>query len=244
MSYPSTGSTGDAYKWAEKLGHRVAAPRPALVPLVDRDGICSKMQGLSLKNVRFTLIQEGREIYSGQGEMLFTHFGLSGPIILTASSYIDHGKNMDTLKGVLDIKPALSEEQLDARLLRDFKTSGNKLLKTYLTGLMPEKLEYLFFRETGLGPDLRVNQVTRGIREKLIKALKGMDINIAGTRPVSEAIVTAGGIITKEINPSTMESKLVKNLYFAGEAIDVSALTGGYNLQIAFSTGYAAGMSV
>ncbi len=243
LSYPSTGSTGDAFRWAHEWGHSVIALRPALVPLVDKTGICQKMQGLTLKNIRFTLFQNNKEVYAEQGEMLFTHFGLSGPVVLSASSFIHYDQDISTLMGEIDLKPALTQEQLDARLLRDFDQNKNKQLKTYLPALMPAKLETLFFDVANIDPEIRIHEISREVRGRIVQTLKGMRIAISGTRPVAEAIITAGGINVKEINPKTMESKIVKNLYFAGEALDVSALTGGYNLQIAFSTGYAAGVA-
>ncbi len=244
VSYPLTGSTGDGYVWAEKLGHRLVPASPALIPLEDEHNICAKMQGLALKNVTFTLYQNNKCIYTEQGELLFTHFGISGPVVLSASSYINYSKNTDDLYCTIDLKPALSKEKLEARLLRDFAEHKNKQLKTYMSELMPSKLIHPFLAETRLDGQMQINEITKETRKKLVDALKAFRIKIAGARPIGEAIVTAGGVAVKDINPSTMESKVIPGLYFAGELVDVSAQTGGYNLQIAFSTGYLAGSSV
>lgn len=243
-SYPLTGSTGDGYRLAEAFGHTLVPPRPALVPLEDMHHICPKMQGLTLKNVNFSLFQNEKRIYEEQGELLFTHFGLSGPIVLSSSSFIDHKKDPLALRAEVDLKPALSTEKLDARIVREFEENRNKQLKNVMTELLPSKLIFPFLRESGLDPEKSVNGVTKQERAQLVHALKHFSIMIADTRPIEEGIVTAGGVGVKEINPSTMESKLVKNLYFAGEMIDVDAKTGGFNLQIAFSTGFLAGASV
>lgn len=244
VSYPLTGSTGDGYVWAEKLGHRLVPASPALIPLEDEHNICAKMQGLALKNVTFTLYQNNKCIYTEQGELLFTHFGISGPEVLSASSYINYSKNTDDLYCTIDLKPALNKEKLEARLLRDFAEHKNKQLKTYMSELMPSKLIHPFLAETRLDGQMQINEITKETRKKLVDALKAFRIKIAGARPIGEAIVTAGGVAVKDINPSTMESKVIPGLYFAGELVDVSAQTGGYNLQIAFSTGYLAGSSV
>lgn len=243
-SYPLTGSTGDGYRFAQELGHQVIPPRPALVPLEDMHHICPKMQGLALKNVNFTLFQNDKRLYSEQGELLFTHFGLSGPVVLSASSFIDHKKQPLSLRAEIDLKPALSIEQLDARLLREFEAAQNKQLKNVMPELLPGKMIHPFLTESGLDPDKAVNSITRQERERLCRSLKAFSIAVADTRPIEEGIITSGGVCVKEINPSTMESKLVRNLYFAGEVIDVDAKTGGFNLQIAFSTGFLAGTSV
>lgn len=243
-SYPLTGSTGDGYRFAEKLGHSMIGPAPALIPLEDAHGICPKMQGLTLKNIGFSLFQNNKKIYEEQGELLFTHFGISGPVVLSASNHIDHKKQPLELTAEIDFKPALSEDKLDARLMREFEENQNKQLKNVMTNLLPQKAIHPFLRETKLDGNKAINGITKEERMMLGHGLKHFSIRIADTRPIEEAIVTAGGISVKEINPSTMESKIVQNLYFAGEIIDVHALTGGFNLQIAFSTGFLAGSSV
>lgn len=242
ISYPQTGSTGDGYKIAEGFGHSIVELAPALVPL-DAQAICAGMQGLSLKNVGFSLYQCGKKIYYEQGELLFAHFGLSGPVVISASSYIDHTKKMD-LYGLIDLKPALSSEKLDARTLREFEANNNKRLKNVMSELLPSKMIEPFLGEIGLDAEKQPSRITRGERKKLVEGLKAFRIGVFGTRPVEEAIITAGGVNVQELNPSTMESRLIENLYFAGEVCDVSAQTGGFNLQIAFSTGYLAGNSV
>lgn len=243
-SYPLTGSTGDGYRFAQAFGHTLTPPRPALAALEDLHHVCPKMQGLTLKNVKFSLFQNEKRIYDEQGELLFTHFGLSGPVVLSASSFIDHKKEPLSLRAEIDLKPALSEDKLEARLIREFEANRNKQLKNVMTELLPGKLIYPFLRESGLDPEKLVNSITKQERAALIHALKHFSIAIAEPRPVEEGIVTAGGVCVREINPSTMESRIVKNLYFAGEVIDVDAKTGGFNLQIAFSTGFLAGTSV
>ncbi len=243
-SYPLTGSTGDGYRFAEQFGHSVIPPVPALIALEDAHGICPKMQGLTLKNIGFSLFQNNRKIYAEQGELLFTHFGISGPVVLSASNYIDHNKQPLDLRVEIDFKPALTEEKLDMRLVREFEANQNKQLKNVMTNLLPQKAIYPFLREAKLDGNKAVNSITKEERMELCRGLKHFAIRIADTRPIEEAIITAGGVEVKEINPSTMESKIVQNLYFAGEIIDVHALTGGFNLQIAFSTGFLAGNSV
>lgn len=243
-SYPLTGSTGEGYRFAKELGHTVRPLHPALVPLEDVHHICPKMQGLTLKNIYFTLFQNEKRIYGEQGELIFTHFGLSGPVVLSASSFIDHQKQPLSLRAEIDLKPALSAEKLEARILREFTSSQNKRIKTVMASLMPGKMIYPFLTETGIEPDKPVHSITKKERESLCRQLKAFSISIADTRPIEEGIVTSGGVCVREIDPSTMESKLVHNLYFAGEVIDVDAKTGGFNLQIAFSTGFLAGTSV
>ena len=243
-SYPLTGSTGDGYRFAQEFGHTIVAPRPALIPLEDMHHICPKMQGLTLKNIGFSLYQDQKKLYEEQGELLFTHFGLSGPVVLSASSFINHTKQPLALRAEIDLKPALGMDKLDARLVREFDANKNKQLKNVMDTLMPQKLIYPFLRENHLDAEKPVNSVTKQERALLCHALKHFSISIADTRPIEEAIVTSGGIKVKEINPSTMESKLVENLYFAGEVVDVDGLTGCFNLQIAFSTGFLAGTSV
>ena len=240
-SYKSTGSTGDGYQFAKELGHKVIAPKPALIPLTTAEEWPKKLMGLSLRNVRLSAFCEKRLVFDEIGEMLFTHFGVSGPLVLSASSMADTDK---TLRLVIDMKPGLTTEQLDDRLLRDFDKYVKKNAKNGMAELLPSKMIVPFLEVCGVDPDKPVHQITREERNAIRDHLKALTIDIDGTRPIDEAIVTRGGVDTKEINPSTMESKLVKGLYFAGEVIDVDALTGGFNMQIAFSTGYLAGMSI
>lgn len=242
-SYEATGSTGDGYRFSESFGHTVKEVKPALVPFTVKESWCMEMQGLSLKNVSIVLKKEKKKIYEGFGEMLFTHFGVSGPLILSASSYyVKKYKDMPVTLSI-DLKPALTKEQLDKRLLRDFDENKNKQFKNCLDGLLPSKMIPVIIRLTGISPDKQVNEITRQEREKLTDLLKNLTMTVTGTRGFSEAIITQGGVNVKEVNPSTMESKLVENLYFAGEVLDLDALTGGFNLQIAWSTGYLAGLS-
>lgn len=241
LSYPNTGSTGDGYRLAADLGHTIVTPKPALVPLTVAEEWAKTLQGLALKNVRATLVVNNKQLAQQFGEMLFTHFGISGPIILTLSSH--HTKENAQKKILLDLKPALTKEQLDKRVQRDFQKYANKQLQNALGELLPKRLIPVIINLTGIPPEKTVHQITREERLRLVHTLKELELNITGTRPINEAIVTSGGIKTNEINPSTMESKLVKGLYFAGEVIDVDAVTGGYNLQIAFSTGYLSGFS-
>ena len=248
-SYPLTGSNGEGYKIAEELGHTIKDVRGSLVPLIAEKSVCSKMQGLSLRNVGIVLydVEKDKKIYSDFGEMLFTHFGVSGPTILSGSAHLlrykDVDKKISNGKIVLkiDLKPALSFEQLDARILRDFTEVKNKQFKNSLDKLLPKKMIDVVIDKSKIDPEKHVNEITREERMNLVKLLKGLVVRIDGFRPVDEAIVTAGGISVKEINPKTMESKIVSGLYFAGEIIDVDAYTGGFNLQIAYSTGFTAG---
>lgn len=241
-SYESTGSTGDGYRFAAEVGHGVKKVKPALVPLAVKESWCMEMQGLSLKNVSIVLKSGKKKIYEGFGEMLFTHFGVSGPLILSASSYyVKQHQDMEVSLS-LDLKPALTREQLDKRLLRDFEGNKKKRFKNSLDGLLPAKMIPVIIRLTDISPEKKTCEVTKKERERLIETLKNMTMTIVGTRGFSEAIITQGGVHVKEINPSTMESKLIKNLYFAGEVLDLDALTGGFNLQIAWSTGYLAGL--
>lgn len=242
MSYPLTGSTGDGYKMAAEHSHTVTELKPSLVPLTVHEGFCSRLAGLSLKNVTLSVFEEGKKkpIFSELGEMLFTHFGISGPLTLSASAHMRKmGKAAYT--AYIDLKPALSSEQLDSRILRDFEGEKNKDFANSLDKLLPKSIIPVIIALSGIEPSLKVNQISREMRAALIKAIKTMPLHITGFRPIEEAIITGGGISVKEINPSTMESKLVKGLYFAGEIIDADAYTGGFNLQIAFSTGFAAG---
>lgn len=266
-SYPTTGSTGDGYRIAKNLGHTVTDIRPSLIPIVANDNddteklnlcnyknsrnICKALQGLSLRNIKIEVTDttKNKVIYEDFGELLFTHFGVSGPTILSASSHIIRYKNIDELlrdgKIIIniDLKPALSREKLDDRILRDFDKEKNKLFRNSLDDLLPQKLINPVIDLSGINPNKKVNEISKKERLNLIEILKGFSITICGFRPVEEAIITAGGINIKEINPKTMESKIVKNLYFAGEIIDVDAYTGGFNLQIAYSTGYTAGLN-
>ena len=252
-SYPLTGSTGDGYLIAANLGHTITKIKPSLVPLVvyEKDE-CKEMQGLSLRNVGIKLIDESRKkvIYDDFGEMIFTHFGISGPTILSSSAHLVRYKDIEyllhegKLKIQIDLKPALTEEQLDDRILRDFKEMKNKQFKHALDKLLPQKMIPVVIKKSQIPEEKRVNEVTREERRKLINILKRYELTIKGFRPVEEAIITSGGVNIKEINPKTMESKIVKGLYFAGEIIDVDSYTGGFNLQIAYSTGYTAGMHV
>ena len=250
-SYPRTGSTGDGYALAQNLGHTITEIKPSLVPLeIYQDEICKEMQGLSLKNVAIKIEEKGKKkpIYEDFGEMLFTHFGVSGPIIIKTSSHLVQIKKIEekfknkeiSLK--IDFKPALSEKQLDDRILRDFEELKNKQFKNSLEKLLPKKLIPVIIKASKIEETKQVNEITKEERANLVDLLKNFTLEIKGFRPVSEAIITSGGISVKEINPKTMESKLVKGLYFAGEIIDVDSYTGGFNLQIAYSTGYVAGL--
>ena len=251
-SYPLTGSTGDGYKLVQKLGHTITDIKPSLVPLeIYENDICKSLQGLSLKNVSIKVIdtQKNKIIYEDFGEMLFTHFGVSGPIILTASAHLARYKSIDEkfegkkIKLIIDFKPALSEQKLEARLLRDFDEFKNKQYKNSLDKLLPQKLIPVIIQESKIDETRKVNEITKEERKRLVYLLKNFTFKIKRLRPIEEAIITKGGINIKEINPKTMESKLIKNLYFAGEIIDVDSYTGGFNLQIAYSTGYVAGLS-
>ncbi len=249
-SYPLTGSTGDGYKLAQKLGHTITPIKPSLVPLETYDkNECKELQGLSLRNVGIKLLdkEKNKTIYEDFGEMLFTHFGVSGPTILSASAHLVRYKNIERLleekKIVLeiDLKPALENKKLNDRILRDFEEVKNKQFKNSLDKLLPQKLIPIIIKRSKINPNKKVNEITKKEREELIKTIKDFEIFIKDFRPIEEAIITSGGISIKEINPKTMESKKVKGLYFAGEIIDVDSYTGGFNLQIAYSTGYVAG---
>lgn len=243
LSYPQTGSTGDGLEFAKDLGHTITDLFPSLIPLVVKEDYIRELQGLSLKNVAIKVLTDNKAIYEDFGEMLFTHYGLSGPIILSGSFYIsEHLKKKKNIKVIIDLKPALSEEELDKRVLRDFQQNQNKQFKNALDALLPQKLIPVIISLVKIDENKEVNQISKEERKRLVLLLKGMEFTITGTRPIAEAIVTSGGVSLKEINPKTMESKLVKGLYFAGEVMDLDAFTGGYNLQIAFSTGYSAGM--
>ena len=242
MSYPVTGSTGDGYEMAGRLGHTVTPLKASLVPLNVKQGFCSRLSGLSLKNVTLTVYESGRKkpVFSELGEMLFTHFGISGPLVLSASA---HMRKMGSAEYVayIDLKPALDEQKLDSRILRDFEEEKNRNFGNSLDKLLPKSIIPVIISLSGIAPDTKVNQISREQRARLCGVLKALRLDITGFRPIEEAIITGGGISVKEINPSTMESKLVSGLFFAGEIIDADAYTGGFNLQIAFSTGHLAG---
>ena len=248
-SYPKTGSTGDGYKFARSLGHTIISPKASIVPLEADKELCQSLQGLSLRNVKIQLknIENNKKIYDDFGEMLFTHFGVSGPTILSSSAHLLRVKNVDELlkqgkiKLIIDLKPALTLEELDSRILRDFEEVKNKEFKNSLDKLLPKKMIETVIKLSGIKENKKVNEITKEERLRLVELLKNFEVRITGFRPIEEAIVTAGGVSIKEINPKTMESKLVKGLYFAGEVIDVDSYTGGFNLQIAYSTGYVAG---
>lgn len=245
LSYPATGSTGDGYELAKQAGHTVTELRPSLVPLEIHEGFCSELMGLSLRNSAIKVIdteKNNKEIYSDFGEMLFTHFGVSGPMILSASAHMREMKR-GKYKISIDLKPALSIDQLDARILRDFSENNNKNFINALDGLLPKKLVPVIVKLSHIPMSTKVNQITREQRRFLAELLKNLTVTVTDFRPIDEAIITSGGIDVSEINPKTMESKLVKGLYFAGEIIDADAYTGGFNLQIAFSTGRLAGLS-
>ncbi len=242
ISYASTGSTGDGYRFAESCGHKVTECKPSLVPFNAKDSWCKEAMGVSLRNVSLRLVCGKKEIYNGFGELLITHFGISGPLVLSASSYYVSKAKGET-HAFIDLKPALSVEQLDKRVLRDFEESKNKQFKNALNHLFPAKLIPVMISLSGIHPDKKVNEITREERKSFVELIKALPLTIVGVRDFPEAIITKGGVSVKEVNPSTMESKKVKGLYFAGEVLDVDALTGGYNLQIAWSTGYVAGNS-
>lgn len=244
-SYPLTGSTGDGYDLAKQAGHTIVDLKPSLVPLVCHEGFCSDLQGLSLRNIEITVLDSEtyKEVYKDFGEMLFTHYGVSGPVILSASSHLKDIKPR-RYEIHIDLKPAITYEQLDKRIQRDFLENTNKNFINALDALLPKKLVPVIVRLIGIKPSTKVNQITKEQRGRLVNLLKDLRVTVMKFRPIEEAIVTSGGVSTKEIDPKTMESKLCKGLYFAGEVIDVDAYTGGFNLQIAFSTGRLAGESV
>ncbi len=251
-SYPATGSTGDGYNMAKELGHTITEIKPSLVPLEAYEkNECKKMQGLSLRNIgiKITDKEKNKLIYEDFGEMLFTHFGVSGPVIISSSAHLIRYKNIEELlknKKIelsIDLKPALTKEKLDDRILRDFAELKNKQVKNSLDKLLPQKLIPVALERLEIDKEKKVNEITKQERNKIVELLKNFNLTISEFRPISEAIITAGGISIKEINPKTMESKIIENLYFAGEIIDVDAYTGGFNLQIAYSTGYTAGIN-
>lgn len=244
FSYQSTGSTGDGYRFARACGHQVTEIEPALVPFNVKETYVTEMQGLALKNVRVTIRQEKKILFEDFGEMLFTHFGVSGPLCLSASSKVGKELKKRELDMKIDLKPALTEEQLDHRLLRDFEENQNKQFKNALQGLLPAKMLPVVIGLSDIFPDKKVNEITKEERNRLLHLLKQFPVTLTGLRDFNEAIITKGGVVVKEVNPATMESKLVSGLYFAGEVLDLDALTGGFNLQIAWSTGYLAGDSI
>lgn len=248
-SYPATGSTGDGYEMAKKLGHTIISPKPSLVGLVCRDEWIHELQGLSLKNVEFSLMDSrGKEIYSEFGEMLFTHFGVSGPIVLSGSrvlhKYMNDNRKVNGIKARIDLKPALDFKKLDLRVQRDFEKYINKELKNALFELLPERLIPVVIKLANIDEHKKVNVITAEERKRIVETLKNLEFSVDELRPIDEAIITAGGVCVDEINPSTMESKNIQGLYFCGEVIDVDAYTGGFNLQIAFSTAFLAGNNI
>ena len=244
LSYPTTGSTGDGHRMAGELGHTQKECTPALVPMEIKEPWCGQLQGLSLKNVTLTMACGKKKVWQGFGEMLFTHFGISGPLVLSASSYYNKCKDKDDVTVTIDLKPALTAEQLDKRILREFEQNLNKQLKNVIGSLYPSKLTPVMIDLSGIGGEKKIHEITRQERDRLTTVTKGLQMHVSGLRDYTEAIITQGGVKVKEVNPSTMESKLVKGLYFAGELLDLDAVTGGFNLQIAWSTGHLAGSSI
>ena len=244
ISYPSPGATGDGYRMAEESGHKMVSPTPALVPMEMKEPWVRDLQGLSLRNVRMSVTRGKKKLYEDFGEMLFTHFGVSGPLVLSASGCIPAKAFDQELSMTIDLKPALDVEQLDHRILREFDEMKNKQFKNSLGHLLPAKMIPVMIALSGIDPDTKVNEISREQRQNLLHLFKNMPLTITGLRDFKEAIITKGGVSVKDINPSTMESKLVQGLYFCGEVLDLDALTGGYNLQIAWSTGHLAGISV
>ncbi|MBQ9493042.1 MAG: NAD(P)/FAD-dependent oxidoreductase [Oscillibacter sp.] len=240
VSYPATGSTGEGHRIAEALGHTVTPLRASLVPLRERGGRCARMQGLTLRNVGLTVRENEKTVYSGFGELLFTHFGVSGPLVLSASAHMRRFESC-RYRLELDLKPALDPDELDRRLLSDLRKYANSDFSNTLNDLLPRKLIPVIVDDSGIPPDRKAHDLTQSQRRELLRLLKAFPIDIAGTRPITEAVVTSGGVDVTEVRPKTMESRRVRGLYFAGELLDVDAYTGGYNLQIAWSTGYAAG---
>lgn len=244
ISYPATGATGDGYRFAKNTGHTITKLHPALVPFEIEETFVKGLQGLSLRNVELSLFLGKKKIYNSFGEMLFTHFGISGPLVLSASSYISGTIQKQPVVAELDLKPALSEEQLDTRILRDFRELQNKQFKNGLDKLLPQKLIPVIVELSGIEKSKSINSITKEERGRLVNVLKHFRMHVKGLRGFHEAIITKGGISIKEVNPQTMESKKLKGLYFVGEVLDLDALTGGFNLQIAWSTAYLAGISI
>lgn len=243
-SYTSTGSTGDGYRFAERAGHKIMKVTPSLVPFTAEEEYVKELQGLSLKNIKVSIRREKKLLFEDFGEMLFTHFGVSGPLILSASSVVNDAIHQSPLKMEIDLKPALSAEQLDKRILRDFTEAMNKQFINAIHKLYPAKLVPVIARLSGIPADKKVNEITKEERLRLVAVTKAFTVTLTGVRGFNEAIITKGGVCVKEVDPSTMESKLVKGMYFAGEVLDLDAVTGGFNLQIAWSTGYLAGCSI
>ena len=243
ISYPSCGSTGEGHEMVRRQGHGITALKPALVPLETKEEWCRSLMGLSLKNVSVRMMQEKKEIFSGFGEMLFTHFGVSGPLILSASSFYAKQKNREQIQLYIDLEPALTREQLDKRILRDFEENRGKQFKNSLSGLFPARLIPVMITLSGIDPEKRTGEISKEERLRFVDLIKAVPLSVTGTRSFAEAIITQGGVSVKEVNPSTMESKLVSGLYLAGELLDLDAMTGGFNLQIAWSTGHLAGVS-
>lgn len=244
LSYQTTGSTGDGYRFAEALGHQVTELSSALVPLNVKEDVVKGLQGLSLRNVRAGIYDGKKRLYEDFGEMMFTHFGVTGPLILTASSRIQKQIRKKELRLAIDLKPALSEEQLDRRILRDFEEAKNKQFKNAVNGLFPAKLVPVMIEKSGILPEKKVNEISKEERHHFLRLIKNFELTVTGLRDYNEAIVTKGGVHVKEVNPATMESRRVSGVYFAGEVLDLDAVTGGFNLQIAWSTAYAAGMGI
>ncbi|MEG2924344.1 MAG: NAD(P)/FAD-dependent oxidoreductase, partial [Oscillospiraceae bacterium] len=243
VSYAVTGSTGDGYRFAKAAGHHVVTPEPSLVSLVEKGNTAKKLMGLSLKNVNLTVFEANKPVFSEQGEMLFTHFGVSGPLVLSASAHIKDIKH-NPCRCEIDLKPALSEETLDKRIMQDFLLLANKDAANCLVKLLPAKMQPVMLEQWGINANIKTNQITRADRQKLIKLLKAFPIELSDKGDLAHAVITSGGVDVKEINPKTMESKLVNGLYFAGEVLDVDAYTGGYNLQIAFATAHSAAVNL
>ena len=244
FSYQTTGSTGDGYRFARDMGHKVTEIHPSLVPFNTKEEYVKEMQGLALKNVTVRIYDGKKKLYEEFGEMLFTHFGVSGPLLLSASAMLAPKYTSKELKMEIDLKPALEEEQLDKRILKDFEESKNKQFKNSVGKLFPSKMIPVILQLSGIDPDKKVNEITKEERAAFVKLIKSFPVTLNGLRDFNEAIITKGGVKVNEVNPSTMESKIVKNLYFCGEVLDLDALTGGYNLQIAWSTGHLAGTSI
>ena len=243
ISYPSTGSTGDGYRFAREAGHKVTELLPSLVPMEVRQWYAKELQGLSLRNIEIRITDGKKKLYEEFGEMLFTHYGVTGPVILSASSVVGKTLRKKELTLHIDLKPALSEEQLDKRILREFDANHNKQYKNSIDSLFPAKLKPVMIELSEIEPEKKVNEITKEERQRLVHLIKDFTMTLTGLRGYNEAIITKGGVSVKEIDPGTMESKIIKGLYFAGEVLDLDAVTGGYNLQIAWSTGYLAGIN-
>lgn len=241
LSYPQTGSTGEGLNFSKKLGHKIIEPKPSLIPIEIKEEWIKELQGLSLKNVTLSIKNNNKTLYEDFGEMLFTHFGISGPIVLSGSHVVNSNSN---LKGIINLKPALTKEELDKRIQKDFSKYLNKDFKNALNDLLPQKLISIIIKLSNISEDKKVNSITKEERKKLVNLIQNFELSIKGLRPIKEAIVTSGGVSVKDIDPSTMKSKIIKNLSFAGEMIDVDAYTGGFNIQIALSTGFIAGNSI